>query len=118
MLSHLTIILAAVASTAPPVAPDPPHARHTQDRIPVDRAFLSSHPWAPAGRCAEKLTFRDDGTVDPVEGILRWRLDGSILTLSREGDPDIVVAVERRGNDIVMSMEGASTVISECPDGD
>lgn len=119
MLSLFATILAASAVTAQPAATPPsapaPHARHTQDTIPLERAFLLANPWAPAGLCADKVTFRSDGTALMGDTISRWRLEGGMLILAREGTPEIRVGVERRGGDIVMTMGGDSQTISACP---
>jgi hypothetical protein len=85
---------------------------------PVDAAFLTAHPWAPAGRCAEATTFNADGTVeDEKDGPGTWTLQGNTLTVTQKGRPQ-PANVTRSGENLIAANPAnpAQTMtITPCP---
>jgi hypothetical protein len=84
----------------------------------VDAAFLTAHPWAPAGKCAEATTFNADGTVeDKKDGPGTWTLQGNTLTVTQKGQPQ-PANVTRSGDNLIAANPAnpAQTMtITPCP---
>jgi hypothetical protein len=84
------------SAAAPAAAPAP-----AGGDSPVDAAFLTAHPWAPSGKCAEATTFNADGTVqDKKDGPGTWTLQGNTLTVTQKGRPQ-PVTVTRSGDNMM-----------------
>lgn len=105
----------AAAAPAAPAAPAP--AATAAAGQPVDAAFLTANSWAPAGMCAEALTFNSDGTIEAGNDTGNWALAGSALTLTKEGETPETWTVSRNGDNLTMAMGGNTMTVGACPAG-
>lgn len=105
----------AAAAPMAPAAPAP--AATAAAGQPVDAAFLTANSWAPAGMCAEALTFNSDGTIEAGNDTGNWALAGSALTLTKEGETPETWTVSRSGDNLTMAMGGNTMTVGACPAG-
>mgnify|MGYP001003675642 CR=1 FL=1 len=106
------------ATAAAPAAPAPaaPAAAPAAGQ-PVDAAFLTANPWAPAGMCEDALTFNSDGTISAGNDTGNWELAGSTLTLTKQGEPAETWTVSRSGDSLTMAMGANAMTVGACPAG-
>lgn len=100
-------------AAAPAVAPAP--AAPVAAGSPVDAAFLTANPWAPAGMCAQAMTFNEDGTASMNGEEGTWELAGDTLTMQKEGGTPRTIMVARSGDNLVMTKDGQAATASACP---
>ena len=103
-----------VAAAPAPAAPAPAAA---PTGAPVDAAFLTANPWAPAGACAQAMTFNADGTASSEGEDGTWSMTGNSLTMTKEGGQSQTLTASRSGNDLVLTKDGQSITASACPAG-
>ena len=117
MASFVALVLAAATAIAMPTPPPMPVEPMDPSRSyrPVEPEFLMSRSWAPAGRCADRVTFCDDGTAVARNSVTRWRLEGSALIFRGDGGSEARVNVVRRGRNIIMRAGDQAQTIFGCP---